>query len=133
MPRTLASLSVLLCCLSTPAQPVTLSVTNGNDAGPGSLRQAVIDANSLNLTAQTITINLDANLTVNLAGFLPPLNPGRAGALATASSPNSNTLVVNGNGSTVNGSLDPAAGFQAFFAYAGTFQMNNLTIANALA
>src|SRR5437899_2414771 len=126
MPRTIASLAVLFYCLNASAQPVTFSVTNVNDAGPGSLRQAVIDANSLNVNGQTITINFDPGLNVGLAGFLPPLNPGRAGALASSSSLNTNTLVINGNGSTVNGSLDPTTGFQAFFAYAGTFQMNNL-------
>src|SRR5688572_27211498 len=38
----------------------TLTVTNTNDSGPGSLRQAIIDANA-NSDADTICFNIPAN------------------------------------------------------------------------
>lgn len=127
--RPLLAASVLALVPAAAAAQFTFSVTNGNDSGVGSLRQAVIDANSLNVTGQTITITFNAATAVNLAGFLQPLNAGRNGALGA----NDNTLVINGNGSTVNGSLDANTGFQALFAYSGTVQVRDLTLANGLA
>src|SRR5205807_1165666 len=115
----LAALAALCLPLAAPAQPYTFSVINGNDSGAGSLRQAITDANSLTVSGQTITIDFGAGLNVAPSGFLPPLNAGRGGQLGA----NDNTLVINGNGSTLNGSLDPAAGFQALFAYAGAVQV----------
>src|SRR5437764_2454861 len=103
MRRPLAALAVLLLPLAAPAQPYVYSVINGNDSGPGSLRQAITDANTLAVSGQTITINFNTGLNVTPSNFLSPLNAGRAGQLGA----NDNTLVINGNGSTLTGSLDP--------------------------
>ena len=52
----------------------TITVTNGNDSGPGSLRQAIVDASSgdtINFAPSVTTVNLtsgelviDKNLTI---------------------------------------------------------------------
>ena len=36
---------LLLCAIAIPADADTITVTNTNDSGPGSLRQALADAN----------------------------------------------------------------------------------------
>ena len=124
-------LPLLVLALIPPAAEAqfNFTVTNGNDSGVGSFRQAVIDANNLDVAGQTITINFNAGTAVNLAGFLQPLNAGRNGALGA----NANTLVINGNGSTINGSLNSTTGFQVLFAYSGTVQVHDLTLANGMA
>ena len=63
---------VYLSAASTPA--ATITVTNGNDHGPGSLRQAIIDAapgDTINFAPNVTTVNLtsdelviDKNLTI---------------------------------------------------------------------
>jgi hypothetical protein len=123
----IALFCVLKCLNSTSAVAQEFVVTNGNDSGAGSFRQAIIDANSVSSSNSTITINFAPSVNVNLESFLSPLNPGQAGKIGA----NTNRLVINGNGSTVNGSTDAATGFQLLFAYAGTFEINDLKLANA--
>src|SRR5882757_2783225 len=36
---------LLLCAVAIPVQATTITVTNSNDSGPGSLRQALADVN----------------------------------------------------------------------------------------
>jgi len=67
---------VLAACLlsATDAPAATITVTNGNDHGTGSLRQAIVDASSgdtINFAANVTTVNLssdelviDKNLTI---------------------------------------------------------------------
>ena len=54
----------------------TYSVTNTNDAGAGSLRQAILDANSNAPTAAIIIFNISGGgpWTITLASILPTLN-----------------------------------------------------------
>jgi hypothetical protein len=64
--------AVLLSAIDTPA--ATITVTNGNDSGPGSLRQAILDAapgDTINFASNVATVNLssdelviDKNLTI---------------------------------------------------------------------
>lgn len=89
-------LSILFAFPHAPASAATITVTNTNDAGPGSLRQAIIDANwhdtitfdvagTITLTSGTLTVDqpltivgpitIDGNasssvFTVTPAGFL---------------------------------------------------------------
>jgi hypothetical protein len=39
-------IAIVSLCLATPIAAATFTVTNANDAGPGSLRQAILDANA---------------------------------------------------------------------------------------
>ena len=51
-----ALLSTLLFCISAmPADAATITVTNTNDSGPGSLRQALVDANDGDTIAFAVT------------------------------------------------------------------------------
>lgn len=64
---TLALLSLLLW-IPSPAEAVSLVVTNTNDAGPGSLRQAILDANTIP-GADEITFTITG--TIRPASQLP--------------------------------------------------------------
>ena len=45
-------------CVTVPLGPATFTVTNTNDSGAGSLRQAILDANARANTADTIAFNI---------------------------------------------------------------------------
>ena len=79
-------------CLATSAQSLTAS--NTNDAGPGSLRQAIIDANASPGT-QTISFNIPGAgvHTINLASALPDITDPVIidGYTQTGASPNTQT------------------------------------------
>src|SRR5215472_14284099 len=58
--------ALLLCAIAIPADADTITVTNTNDSGPGSLRQALADANDgdtinfdVSLKGQTIALTSD--------------------------------------------------------------------------
>src|SRR6185437_10022240 len=59
--------------LAPAAQAGTFSVTNLGDGGPGSLRQAILDANAAP-GADTITFSSSASGTIALASTLPTIN-----------------------------------------------------------
>ena len=40
------AIGLLLCAVALPAHAATITVTNTNDSGPGSLRQALANANN---------------------------------------------------------------------------------------
>src|SRR4029077_8073767 len=46
---------LLLCAMATQMQAATITVTNTNDSGPGSLRQALADANDGDTINFTVT------------------------------------------------------------------------------
>lgn len=62
----------------TSAAPATFSVTNTNDSGPGSLRQAIIDANENNNPGDTDTIEFNIPgsdvHTITLSSQLPDIS-----------------------------------------------------------
>src|SRR5439155_5221316 len=76
--RSTAIAVVLLCAVAIPARATTITVTNTNDSGPGSLRQALADANdgdTIDATSISGTITLttgellvDKSVTINGAG-----------------------------------------------------------------
>jgi hypothetical protein len=62
----LAILSTVLFCVSAmPARAATITVTNPNDNGPGSLRQALADANDGDL----INFAVAGNIVLNSGGL----------------------------------------------------------------
>jgi uncharacterized repeat protein (TIGR01451 family) len=91
-------------------------VTNTNDAGAGSLRQAITDANA-NSGADTIGFNLGAGThTITLASSLPAIT----GDL-TIVGPGASSLTVSGDGT-----------FRILSITAGTVDINAVTFAHGL-
>lgn len=108
-----------LVALSPPAGATTFLVTNSNDSGAGSLREALVGASADATGAHTIEVQAGlAPITVtsdelvyNNASFEP--------------------LTIHGNGNTVN---QTAAGFRAFHVVnGGLFTVDQLTITGATA
>jgi hypothetical protein len=66
--------AILLACIEGIARAATFMVTNTNDSGPGSLRQAILDANAAPGT-DTIAFNIPGPgvHTISLLSVLPPL------------------------------------------------------------
>jgi fibronectin-binding autotransporter adhesin len=108
--RLTVALLVGTCLSPGPTWAADFPVTTGADSGPGSLRQAIFDANAAGGT-NTITINV---ATITLSQSLP---------MITAS------VTVIGN----NATLDAQGNGRAFFVQAGTVAISNLTIDNAAA
>jgi hypothetical protein len=80
--KAVAICSMLACALAIPAHADTITVTNTNDSGPGSLRQALVDANDgdtidatgisgvITLTTGQLLVNKSVTSTV-LIGAIP--------------------------------------------------------------
>ena len=99
------------------AAATTFSVTNTNDSGPGSLRQAILDANA-NAGLDTISFNIpgDGPHTIALAGLLPEVvdpvlidgysQPGSS--RATSSTPATIKIRIDGAGTVSFGLISKA-------------------------
>src|SRR5688572_3634897 len=74
------------------SQAETITVTNLNDSGAGSLRQAIISANA-NADASAITFGTGLAGTINLSSALPYL-----GTSMTINGPGANVITVRRNG-----------------------------------
>ena len=63
-------------CVIVPLGPTTFTVTNTNDSGAGSLRQAILDANARANTTDTIAFNIagTAPFTIGVLSALPTIN-----------------------------------------------------------
>lgn len=115
--RSLASARFLLAacgasaCLATSAQAADFIVSNTNDSGPGSLRQAIVNSNT---AGGSNTITFSTSGTVTLASELPPIT---------------SNVSIAANGAT----LDGANAYRGLFVYSGTVGIQNLTIQNAAA
>jgi hypothetical protein len=77
---------ILLCAVAIPANADTITVINTNDSGPGSLRQALDDANDGD------TINFAVTDTIGLTSGELFVNK-----VLTISGPGAENLAVNGN------------------------------------
>ena len=100
------------------AAPVaSFVVTNTNDSGPGSLRQAIVDSNET-ASADTITFSVSVPGTIMLSSALPTIT----GDLSI-DGPGASSLTVSGNNS-----------FRVFLIESGTdVAISNLTISNGKA
>ena len=100
------------------AHSVTFTVTNTNDGGPGSLRQAINDSNLNAGATNQIAFSVGAGpITIGLATALPPITvpvfidgasqPGHEGKpiveLNGTATPGGDGLTINAGGSTVRG------------------------------
>ncbi len=92
-----AMLALLLAALGSLPLPVaraaTYTVTNNNASGPGSLQQAILDANA-NSGHDTITFGPSVSGTIVLTATLPPITD-----TLTISGPGAGNLAVGGGGS----------------------------------
>ena len=75
----------LLLAIATQSQAATITVTNSNDSGPGSLRQALTDANE----GDTITFAITGTLTLTSGGLPVTKN-------VTISRPGADRLSIDG-------------------------------------
>ncbi len=94
-------------------QPTTLVVTNTNNSGPGSLRQAILDNNGVG-GGNTITFATNVTGTITLTGAGLTIT-----APVTIAGPGANVLAVSGNDAV-----------RVFLVLKGPSQINGLTIRN---
>ena len=128
--------SFFLALSLSVAQAATFTVTSLNDSGPGSLRQAVLDANA-NLTS-THTINFQSGLTgtitltsgeIAIAGRMTINGPGES-VLAVSGNNTSRVFNVSSLGTTIRGltikegNASPGAGIHN----TGYLTLSNLTV-----
>ena len=128
--RDLCLLSILICGASNAA---TLTVANINDAGPGSLRQALIDA------VDGDTINFDTALVSSSARTINLTTPGDSTYGPSAFVINKKVAIKGPGGSNpgANGiTLNNSFGTRLRFFYvtaAGDLTLENLTLKSGLA
>ena len=80
---------LLLCAVATPMHATTITVTNTNDSGPGSLRQALAYAND----HDTITFSVTGTIGLTNGELL-------VNKVITISGPGAASLALDGNGNS---------------------------------
>ena len=126
----------LLCFLmSTAAEAIT--VTNTNDSGPGSLRQAILDANANSGIADTIVFNASASGTITLLSTLPNITDaagltidGTGQAITVSGGGTVQVMVVSSGAQLTLESLTVADGFISG-AGAGILNSGTLNVSNS--
>src|SRR5690348_4562428 len=106
-------LITLLCAAMTSmhnARSATITVTNTNDSGAGSLRQALADAHD----GDTINFSVTTPATITLTSGVLVVNKS-----VTINGPTAGHLSVNGNAAST-----------VFFIASGVVTISNLTIMN---
>lgn len=107
---------LILLVMSGATQAATFEVTNTNDSGPGSLRQAITDANA---NAEADTIDITATGTIQLQNTLPDL---------------STDVQITGPGRdqlTVRGQRDAGVYYRIFLVRSGAeVSISGVTVAN---
>jgi len=137
----LAASVMMVVVLASQAQAATYTVANTNDSGPGSLRQAILDANASSGVADTIDFDLSLSgpQTITLASQLPTITDGAGltidggSADITLSGNNAVRVFMVGNSAKLtlnnltvaNGRADNAGGG---ILNLGTLEVNNSTI-----
>ena len=90
--KVLAICLTVACAVTIPASATTITVTNTNDSGPGSLRQALVDANdgeTIDATGISGVITLTTGV---IAGWTKSVTIHGAGA---------DVLAIDGNAASV--------------------------------
>ena len=94
--QSLFLLIVLAIFSLSAAQAATLTVTNLDDNGPGSLRQAILSANAAP-GADTIVFQTGLNGTITIAKSSSPSGEMKITDSLTINGPGANVLAVSGN------------------------------------
>lgn len=119
----LASAIIFLAASSAPTLAATFTVTNTNDSGAGSLRQAILDANAAS-GADTIVFDPSFNVPRTITMASDEMLISSLGGDLTINGPGMNLLTVSGN--------DQFRVFQINSADAAiNVAINNLTITRA--
>ena len=112
-----ASVVIAAVMLASPAWAATYTVNNTNDAGAGSLRQAIIDADTNTGVADTIDFDLGSSATITLTSAeLPTITDGAG-------------LTIDGGSADITISGDNQ--YRVFFVIDGAkLTLSNLAVAN---
>ncbi len=117
-----AKICLSLIAISPFLHSVTIDVTSMADSGSGTLRDAIITANT-NGGANTISFSgLAANSTITLSTPLPIINLNASG----------NTLTIDGT-TTTNLTINAGSLTRIFFVDTGTVMLNSMTLMNGMA
>ena len=127
--RCTVRLCILVCfalhlSFATQTHAATITVTNTNDSGPGSLRQALRDAND----GDTITSQSPGTITLTSGGL--PINKN-----ITISGPGADQLSIDGNQTILvfgvfNGKAATISGLTVRNAQFGVLNEGTLTVSN---
>ena len=117
-PKNLFLLTVLAIFSFPAAQAATLTVTNLDDNGPGSLRQAILSANAAP-GADTIVFQAGLSGTITIANSNSPSGAMKITDSLTINGPGANVLAISGNYTSGIFSID---------AYQKTIAINGLTL-----
>jgi hypothetical protein len=105
--------ATFVAILAAPASAAVFTVTNTNDSGPGSMRQAILDAN-VAVGADSIRFNIPGTgvHTIAVASALPPLSDSLGavvdGYTQPGAAPNTHPAGIN---ATLGIEITPAVGF----------------------
>ena len=89
-----------LITLEDRITPATFIVTNTSDVGPGSLRQAIIDANTASTNDDILFSGVTGTITLNFA--LSTILPTSTAGTLTIIGPGSSSLNISGNNGSAN-------------------------------
>jgi hypothetical protein len=148
--RIVPVLITLLCAAMATVQSTratTITVTNTNDSGAGSLRQALADANNgdtinfsvttpatITLTSGVLVVNRNVTISGPTAGHVS-VNGNAASSVFFIASGTvvtiSNLTITNGNGSVSNQDNGLSGG--GIYNYHATLTINDSTVANCVA
>ncbi len=136
-PRYLVALGVVMALLHLPAHAFdsTFTVTNLNDSGPGSLRQAVLDANITHHNVQSNLIVFQSGLsgTINLTSGEITASVGSSNGFAliikdlTIEGPGAKVLTISGS------NISRIFRIDGFGNGGGHAEINNLTLRDGYA
>jgi autotransporter-associated beta strand protein len=105
--RTILALAIGCGFSASPLLAATYTVTNGNNAGAGSLRQALTDANAAGAGPHTINVDNSVN-NINVTADLPWVNTN---------------VTIEGNTTSINGN-----NHRLFFVNTGTVNLRNMDL-----
>ncbi len=114
-----------------PVAVQTFTVTTNADSGAGSLRQAILDANSYDAAAPGNASVIDFSGSIGTITLLSPLQPLNYNLTKNVFL--KSKMTIDGSGATGTVTVNGNAAQRVFFAGGGRILVKDLTIANGLA